>query len=224
MNKVSICFNILYNYKCYRTSTKKHLLVEKDLHDRIIGLLLGDSSAERPHIKCNTRLQFKQSSINKEYINYLYLLFAKYCGSVPLNMSKYDSRINKNKTYNAIKFQTLSLPCFNPYKQLFYNSEGKKILPKNIGELLTDKGLAHWFMDDGYKSVKGLYFCSESFSLDENNILMNVIKTNFNIQCSVHKVSNGYRIYIFSSSVKKFIELVKPHMINHFNYKLSIRK
>jgi LAGLIDADG DNA endonuclease family len=58
-------------------------------------------------------------------------------------MSKFDTRISKNKTYNAIKFQTLSLPCFNIYIELFYNSEGKKILPANIKELLTIKGLAY---------------------------------------------------------------------------------
>lgn len=115
----------LSNNKYYRTSSKAYLIVDDCLHDIIIGLLLGDLTAERPNKNCNTRLQFKQSLINKEYIIHLYSLFQKFCGTQPLNMSYFDSRVNKNKKYNSIKFQTLSLPCFNVYRELFYNSDGK---------------------------------------------------------------------------------------------------
>jgi LAGLIDADG DNA endonuclease family len=68
-------------------------------------------------------------------------------------MSKFDSRPDKMKEYGAIKFVTLSLPlvldcpkaraCFNIYRELFYNSEGKKIIPENLEELLTARGLAY---------------------------------------------------------------------------------
>ena len=109
-------------------------------------------------------------------------------------MSKFDFRANKNKLYSAIKFQTLSLSCFNIYRELFYNLKGTKILPVNIEQLITPKGLAYWFMDDGYKSGKGLYICTESFSLNENIILINILKNKFNLECNYHKVTNGYRI------------------------------
>jgi hypothetical protein len=71
-------------------------------------------------------MQFKHSTINREYIAHLYLLFNEFCESSPLVMSKFDSRPNKMKIYSAIKFQTLSLPCFNVYREMFYNSEGEK--------------------------------------------------------------------------------------------------
>ena len=127
----------------YRTSKKTGLIVSNNLHEVIIGSLLGDLSAEKPNNNCNTRLQFKQSLVNKQYIYHLYDLFKEFCGTEPLSMSKYDRRPKKNKTYNAIKFQTLSLPCFNIYKELFYNHEGRKVLPLNIDSLLTAKGLAY---------------------------------------------------------------------------------
>ena len=44
-------------------------------------------------------------------------------------MSRFDNRSKKNKEYSSIKFQTASLPCFNIYRELFYNSEGKNIFP-----------------------------------------------------------------------------------------------
>jgi LAGLIDADG DNA endonuclease family len=102
--------------RSYRTSKKVNLTISNNLHEIIIGSFLGDLTAEKPNVKCNTRLQFKQSFINKKYIYHLYSLFKEYCGTKPLNMSRFDRRANKNKTYYAIKFQTLSLPCFNIYK------------------------------------------------------------------------------------------------------------
>jgi hypothetical protein len=127
----------------YRVSPKAHLKVSNSLHEIIIGSMLGDLTVEKPNLNCNARMQFKQSIINKEYIEHLYELFQEFCGSKPLVMSKFDNRPNKNKEYSAIKFQTLSLPCFNIYRELFYNSEGQKILPPNLEDLLTAKGLAY---------------------------------------------------------------------------------
>jgi len=45
------------------------------------------------------------------------------------------------KTYSAISFTTMQLPCFNEYRELFYNLN-KKIVPENISGLLTSRGLA----------------------------------------------------------------------------------
>lgn len=141
MNKIST--NIFKQTRFYRVSSKAHLTVPYDLHDIIIGSMLGDLTAEKPNKNCNTRLQFKQSIINKVYVEHLYDLFKEFCNSQPLVMSRFDTRPSKNKEYSAIKFQTLSLPCFNIYKALFYDSDGKKILPKNLKDLLTPKGLAY---------------------------------------------------------------------------------
>ena len=91
----------------------------------------------------SARLQFKQSTVNSIYIEHLYSIFKELCGTSPKVMSYFDSRPNKNKIYNSIKFQTLSLPCFNKYKTLFYNSEGIKIIPDDLENLLTAKGLAY---------------------------------------------------------------------------------
>lgn len=113
----------------YRTSTKAHLQVPSYLDEIIIGTMLGDLTAERPNENCNTRLQFKQSTKNIEYINHMFSLFEEYCGSKPIIMAKFDNRPSKLKEYSAIKFQTLSLPCFNKYREIFYDYRGKKIIP-----------------------------------------------------------------------------------------------
>lgn len=135
---------INYNWKCFagsilvshknmvvcwiskrfvRVSAKAHLTLSSELKEIIVGSMLGDLSCERPTPRSNSRMQFKQSTKNREYIAHLYLLFSEYCGSSPLVMSSFDSRPSKMKNYFAIKFQTLSLPCFNIYREMFYNSE-----------------------------------------------------------------------------------------------------
>lgn len=214
--------NFFIFIRSYRVSSKVNMIVTPILHDIIIGSMLGDLTAEKRNINSNTRLHFKQSIINKEYVEHLYSLFKDYCGSSPKVMSKFDSRPNKMKEYSAIKFLTLSLPCFNIYRELFYDHTGKKILPENLEELLTPRGLAFWFMDDGYKFRNGFYISTESFSLSENEFLIKIFKNKFNLDCSIHSTTNGHRIYIFSSSREKFIDLIKPYFIPHFYYKLSL--
>ena len=206
----------------YRKFLKLDLKLSNYLNEIIIGCLLGDLTAERKNKNCNTRLQFKQSIINIDYINHLYELFKDYCGTPPKTLSKFDKRPNKMKIYNAIKFQTLSLPCFNIYKELFYNSEGIKIIPSNIEELLTPISLAYWIMDDGYKFNKALYISTESFKQNDLILLTKILKKKFNLESSIHKTTNGYRIYIFSTSKEKLINLVKPYFIIHFYYKLGL--
>jgi len=77
-------------------------------------------------------------------------------------------------------------------------------------------------MDDGYKSAKGFYFCTESYTLEENNLLKEMLKRKFNLDCGVHKHTNGHRLYVFSGSKDKLLELIKPYLIPHFGYKFNL--
>jgi LAGLIDADG DNA endonuclease family len=209
--------------RSYRISPKAHLQLNTELEEIIVGSMLGDLSAERKNLNSNTRLHFKQSTKNETYVNHLYLLFKNFCGSEPKKMTKFDSRPNKMKEYSAIKFQTLSLPCFNFYRDLFYNSEGIKIIPSKLENLITARGLAYWIMDDGYKSGNSLYISTESFTLIEHQLLVNILKIKFELDCSYHKYTNGYRIYIFSTSREKLLNLIKPYLLIHFYYKFGLK-
>ena len=225
----------------YRTSAKSHLQLTIKLDEIIIGSMLGDLTAEKRNKNSNTRLQGQPppegvtSLLKIVFILIIYIHYFKNIvgrQSLPIIMSKFDSRPNKMKDYTSIKFQTLPpskeegcLPCFNKYRELFYNSEGIKIVPNNLESNpkgLTAKGLAYWIMDDGYKSNKGFYICTESFNLSEHQLLINVLKNNFNLDSNVHQTTNGYRLYIFSTSKDKLIELIKPYLINHFYYKFEL--
>jgi hypothetical protein len=91
----------------------------------------------------NSRLVYAQTAIkHKEYFDYVLSFFITYCANdyIPQSRLVVDNRTKK--TYSAISFTTMQLPCFNEYRELFYDLNKKKIVPENISELLTPRGLA----------------------------------------------------------------------------------
>jgi len=118
----------------------------QDIKDILVGILLGDAHIRRRSPTCNSNLIFAQTAVkHKEYFYYVYGFFKPFCikdYSPLLNMN-----LNKktNKVYSSLSFSTMQLPCFNIYHEMFYISK-IKIVPHNIYDLLTPKGLAFWIM------------------------------------------------------------------------------
>lgn len=56
-----------------------------------------------------------------------------------------------------------------------------KILPYNIGELQTARGLAYWIMDDGFKDGNGLVLAINNFTESDIELLRNVLHTKFGL-------------------------------------------
>ena len=95
----------------------------------------------------NPSLMFRQGIVHEEYLLHLYELFSDYCRQAPkIQNPKPDHRTGK--VYSAIYFQTYALPCFAELYNLLY-LDGKKLVPLNIGDLLTPLGLCYWIADDG---------------------------------------------------------------------------
>ena len=78
-------------------------------------------------------------------------------------------------------------------------------------------------MDDGYRSNNGFYFCTESFTLLENEKLCKILKNKFDLNCGIHKHTNGHRLYIFSTSKDRLLKLIYPYLIDHFYYKFHLK-
>ena len=90
--------------------------------------------------------------------------------------------ILKKMINESVYFRTESLEELKPLADMFLDSEGKKIVPSNIAEHLTARGLAFWVMDDGQQVKRGgVTLCTDSFHSEEVNILREALKTNFNL-------------------------------------------
>jgi hypothetical protein len=72
---------------------------------------------------------------------------------------------------------------------------GKKIVPNDIYNELTPVALAHWIMCDGAVSGKGLILCTDSFTMKDVILLMNVLLIKYDIISKMHKVGGWPRIY-----------------------------
>src|SRR4051812_26420292 len=147
-------------------TTNFDLVLSPIQQEILVGGLLGDISLARAKPTHNARLAVRHSTKQTEYTMYLFSIFKVLCTpTLELIVNEYfDKRLNK--LYFNISFYTRSLPCLNYYRDLFYPN-GVKVVPENIGELLTDRGLAIWAQDDGYKDRNAFRFATESFTLAE---------------------------------------------------------
>lgn len=117
-----------------------------DIKDVLIGILLGDAHLVKRSSSGNVRLVYTQTAIaHKAYFEYVYSYFSPFWGGRRpkdyITKTKISRDKRTNKIYSSISFTTMQLPCFNVFRELFYPSN-IKIVPDNIYDLLTPKGLA----------------------------------------------------------------------------------
>lgn len=112
--------------------------------EALIGIMLGDGHLIRVKPTHNTRLQIDQAYPEKEqYVTSLYKLLEPLVTMSPTLLTRKDKR--NGSVTQSIYFRTLSMPCLNYYHDLFYKDK-VKIVPRNLEELLTARGLANWIM------------------------------------------------------------------------------
>lgn len=121
----------------------------------------------------------------------------------------------------SLYFRTLAMPCLNYYYDLFYVNK-IKIIPNNLNELLTPRGLAYWIMDDGGKSFYNQTILhTRAFKKEELEYIQNVLYSNFQLTSRLEeKTSNQWVIYIHKRQKVKLINIVGPYMDKSMLYKI----
>lgn len=131
------------------------------------------------------------------------------------------------KKYSSVQFATLSLPCFNYYKDLFYNSNYLKIVPSNIQNLLSPRGLAYWIMDYGSLQNKGLHLNTYGLTPQDIFLLKTTLENMFGentLKCTIHKHQKGERIYIWEESMEFLRNNISQFMHKDMQYKINSDK
>lgn len=72
-----------YSTKRLTNVEKNSFLVPQNLHEVIIGLMLGDCFIHKHPKGVNACLHFEQGLIHEAYIMHLYELFKSFCSSAP---------------------------------------------------------------------------------------------------------------------------------------------
>ena len=208
-------------------SDRTKITIESPLNEIMIGLLLGDGHIQKRSINGNSRFIYGQSSLRLHHLNYFYHVFELFKPYLskdfnPKKRSFTDKR--SNKKYSSVQFATLSLPCFNYYKDLFYNSNYLKIVPSNIQNLLSPRGLAYWIMDYDSLQNKGLHLNTYGFTSQDVLILKYTLENMFGertLKCSIHKHKKGERIYIWEESMGVVRHNISQFMHSNMLYKLN---
>ena len=79
-------------------------------------------------------------------------------------------------------------------------------------------------MDDGYKrnDCNALRLNTDSFSLPEQRLLQSALEKNFEIKSTLHRKGEYWNIYIPESSVRRFVQIIKPYILPSIAYKISL--
>ena len=200
----------------------------------LIGSLLGDGHLEKRTQGLGTRIKFEQSSDNVEYLMWFHSYFSErgYCNT---NKPKLKKRIRKNGTvYYHYSFNSFTFSSLNWMHNMFYLSdygsqitkiENKyiKIIPDNIEQFLTPISLAIWYMNNGSKLGKGAKIATNCFTKIELLTLCKILKNKFNLTASVHSggINKGYTLYISTTSMTTFSNIIKPFVLPSLYYKLG---
>lgn len=195
-----------------------------DVISVIVGSLLRDCYANRSVE--GTRFAYKQSIVHKDYLFWLFDFFHSrgYCSNLEPRM--YTRRLKKGDQvieYYGYEFNTFTFRSFNWIQKMFY-TKGKKVVSLEIEKYLTPLALAVWLMDDGGFAKPGTRISANSFKLEEVEFLAKVLKSKFDLDCTVQKIGiiDQYSIYIKGSSIPTLRQLVLPYVHPSMLYKLGL--
>lgn len=140
----------------------------------------------------------------------------------------FSSGISVMKRDEEYEFRTRSVEAFTALESKWYRpSKPKriKIVPKDIK--LTPLSLCVWFMDDGsnYPEKRQAKIYSMSFTLEENEFLVNKLNNDLGIEAKTQKFKHQHCIYIGPAGYLNLIEAIKPFCIwDCFQYKHDLSK
>ena len=199
---------------------KKKLRLKKKQKEIIIGLILGDGHLETMNKGKTYRLKVEQSIKHKSYVDWLYMNFRDFVNTPP----KIRKSIAFGKETTNYRFSTLSVGNFRFFAQQFYKNK-KKIIPSLIQRWLTPLSMAVWFMDDGQiksKKHRALLINTQCFSKKDLGKLQKALEEKFGIKTNLKKEPTGWRLYILSETVAKFVKLINPYILPSMRKKLGI--
>ena len=123
-------------------------------------------------------------------------------------------------------------PYFAKKYHHFYDDYRHRIASKESLSWLNAQGLANWYMSDGYICLVGkqkeeirsrrIDICTDRYSKETIMSMIDMLKNRFNLDCSLIKRNERYRIRIKSTSYQDFINLIYPYMVPSMLYKLYL--
>lgn len=173
----------------------------------VIGSLLGDG-----YLVATTRgfaFRVNHSVRQKEYVDWKHSELESFTNSSPKQYGK------------SYYFRTVSHDFFRGLRQVFYNG-AQKILPSRVDAWINPLVFSVWLMDDGAKDKGQLRLNTQSFSRQENERLIRVLKAKLGIVANLNRDKDRFRLRVQAVSMPRVRRITVPHIIPSMQYKLSL--
>lgn len=178
----------------------------------LYGSLLGDGSVVRGKEDKNCRFSEAHSIKQKEYLLFKYEKLKPFSGKFIEYQRKDGGR--------DVKFSTKSHICFNDFRKMFYDGNGKKIIKAaTLANIKHPLSLAVWFGDDGNREKNSYRIATGAYSVSEIEIMIKWLKSQFNIKSYKHKHGKYYYLSIREDRTR-FAKLIKRYLPKGLHYKL----
>ena len=185
-----------------------------DVISVIVGSLLGDCYASKRSVE-GTRLCYRQSTVHRDYLFWLYKFFFTrgYCSNLEPRMYK---RVLKNKgsddkTHYGYEFNTFTFRSFNWVHKMFYK-KGIKYISADLVKYITPLALAIWTMSQpkGYEELQ-LNTCFRS--KEDIDKLILILKNRYDlISYSFKDNKNYFGVSIANESKDSFRSIIQPYL------------
>ncbi len=190
-----------------RAQYARNQLLTTRQQEIVIGTLLGDGYLDRT--TSGFALRVNHGIQQQAYVAWKYQELAVFTNSGPYIY-------NQRSCY----FRTVTHPYFVELRSHFY-VENRKIVPPMLASRMTPLVLSVWIMDDGSNDKGQLRLNTQSFSQQENEALIGILRTKLEITAKLNRDKARYRLRISATSMPRVRQLVAPYILPSMQYKLS---
>jgi hypothetical protein len=184
----------------------------------ILGGLLGDSSIYRPS-ETTRGFSFIHSIKQRGYFEFKEMLLGNLFRRGQGSQGGFPGSLPNLRGCSVIN-PTISDIILN-----MCEVNGVKKITKEWSQNLDPMGVAIWYMDDGSCNFSNTQkprarFCTNSFSLDEVDILKQMFIKKYNIECDIFDYK-GPTLVLSEDGTDKLFNLIFPYICDNMKYKLS---
>lgn len=204
-------------------------MYSSELKGFITGLILGDGSID----KGVTKRAFRIKSINHDFIRYI--------GEVIRKSTNFDVKITYHpatykdgvvrKSYSELYIK--AHPYFNKKYNHFYNDYRKRRITTEALGWLNPRGLAAWYMSDGYIVQVGkrsgtikdrrVEIATDRYTKTDVEKMQRFFENRYGFKTSLVKRKKGvYRLRISLLDAQHFFVMIEPYVVPSMRYKLNL--
>ncbi len=188
--------------------------VQKDI---LVGCLPGDGRLECRAKSGTARFRVHHAESQREFLFWKYQHFQNLTRGAPWRTEWLDRR--NGRIYESWFFHTVTSPVFEPFHKRFYREE-TKVVPEHIGNDLTPRALAVWIMDDGCRAGNDIILNTQSFTLEEQQMLLGAMQRRYNVNGTINRDRKNFRLRFGRVGAQVLSRLVEPYVIESLSAKI----